>query len=89
MKNLLAGVCLLLGASAGCHYCDSSCDYLPPVVTGEYFSGGPRIGSIQRTPHSAPNTASEPITPMAPEEQPLESYDPSESVDPQLLESGD
>ena len=45
MNKKLVGTLLLLLASGGCCSCDSSCDYLPPVLDGPYSPGGARTGS--------------------------------------------
>ena len=38
---------LLTLISSGCCSCDSSCDYLPPVIDGPYTSQGMRTGSAK------------------------------------------
>ncbi len=49
MDRKLIGAMLLLFASCGCCACDSSCDYLPPVIDGPYSSSsqGMRTGSTK------------------------------------------
>ena len=65
MDRKLIGALLLLLASGGCCSCDSSCDYLPPVLDGPYSSTGMRTGSAKDTNFGIPTPiADEVLTPL-------------------------
>jgi len=44
MNRIIIGIALWVAAGGGCRCCDSSTDYLPPVLDGPY-SPGVRRGS--------------------------------------------
>ncbi len=64
MNRTISAALLLFAACCGCCACDSSCDYLPPVLDGPYSGAGMRSGGATATEYGVPTAMeSEPITP--------------------------